>query len=93
MGIFQTLLNEPGVAEKTGETYAYIQDFMTNYGDRFRTFQHGALHGALLGFLTILPVISIIAMFERKSFKYVAINAGYWIVTLALMGGVICQWL
>jgi hypothetical protein len=32
-------------------------------------------------------------MFEKKSVKYVAINAGYWIVTLAIMGGIICQWL
>ncbi|HRN41812.1 MAG TPA: DUF1761 family protein [Vicingus sp.] len=30
-------------------------------------------------------------MFERKGFKYIAINSGYWIITLGLMGGVICQ--
>jgi hypothetical protein len=44
------------------------------------------------GFIFLLPIISIIAMFERKSVKYIAINSGYWIVTLAIMGGIICQW-
>ncbi|WP_410479478.1 DUF1761 domain-containing protein [Polaribacter sp. HL-MS24] len=40
----------------------------------------------------ILPVVSIIALFERKSFKYVALNVGYWMVTLAIMGGIVCKW-
>ena len=39
-----------------------------------------------------MPILGIQAMFEKKSFKYVAINAGYWIVTLAIMGGIICEW-
>ena len=35
-------------------------------------------------------VIGINALFERKGFKYIAINAGYWILCLGLMGGVLC---
>jgi hypothetical protein len=92
-GVFQTLLNEPGFNEQTGDAFTYFQDFLTNYGDRFRTFRHGAIHGVMSGVVFVLPVLSIIAMFEKKSAKYVAINAGYWIVTLAIMGGIICQWL
>lgn len=91
-GVFSTLFGEPGFASKTGEAYAYFQEFMTNYGDRFRTFKHGVLHGVLSGFFIALPIIGTKALFERKSFKYIAINVGYWIVTLALMGGIICQW-
>ena len=59
----------------------------------FDTFQHGMLHGALVGFLFALPLIATKAIFEQRSFKYVAINTGYWIVTLALMGGILDQWL
>ena len=91
MGVYSTLIDEPGFAEGIGETFTYFQDFLANYGDRFRTFKHGALHGVLTGLFLALPIIGIIAMFERKSFKYVAINAGYWIVTLAIMGGIVCQ--
>ena len=91
MGVYSTLAGEPGFAESTGEAFTYFQDFLSNYGDRFRTFKHGVLHGVLSGLFLAMPVIAIIAMLERKSVKYVAINAGYWIVTLAIMGGLMCQ--
>ena len=37
-----------------------------------------------------IPIISTIALFERKSAKYIFVNAGYWIVTLAVMGSLLC---
>lgn len=92
MGVMQTLQGEPGFEEQTGEAFSFFQNFLGTYGDRFRTFKHGALHGTMSGFLFALPMIAINGMFERKSAKYVAINAGFWIVTLAIMGGIICQW-
>ncbi|CAM1345471.1 DUF1761 domain-containing protein [Tenacibaculum amylolyticum] len=92
MGTYSVLVAEPGFNEQTGEAYEMFSSFMENYGDRFRTFKHGALHGGLVGFFIAMPILAIQAMFERKSFKYIAINAGYWIVTLAIMGGIICQW-
>ncbi len=92
MGVQSTLFGEPGFAEQQGDAYVYFQNFMETYGDRFRTFRHGALHGALGGVFLILPVLAIQAMFERKSLQYVLINVGYWVVTLALMGGIVCQW-
>lgn len=58
----------------------------------YMTFKHGAFHGALMGFLIALPVLATNALFEQKSFKYVSINAGYWIVTMALMAGIINSW-
>ncbi len=93
MGIFSTLAGEPGFNEQTGEAFNTFSSLMETYGDRFRTFKHGALHGGLIGFFIAMPILSIQAMFERKSFKYIAINAGYWIITLAIMGGIICEWL
>jgi hypothetical protein len=66
--------------------------FMADYGDAFRTFKHGALHGTMFGILGALPIIGTIALFERKSAKYILINSGYWIVTLAIMGGILCAW-
>ena len=88
----QSTLFDSGFVEGTGEGYAYFQDFMSAYGDRFRTFKHGVLHGALTGLFLALPIMGTNALFERKSFKYVAINVGYWTVTLALMGGILCQY-
>ena len=60
--------------------------------EAFMTFKHGALHGSMLAVFIVLPVFATNALFEQKSFKYVAINVGYWIVTMALMGGIINAW-
>ena len=60
--------------------------------EAFLTFKHGALHGSMLGLFVALPVLATNSLFEQKSFKYVMINAGYWVVTMALMGGIINGW-
>lgn len=60
--------------------------------EAFLTFKHGALHGSMLALFVVLPVFATNALFEMKSFKYVAINVGYWVVTMALMGGIINAW-
>lgn len=70
---------------------AYLANFHETYGHLHRSFGHGALHGVLMGFFFVLPVLGTNALFERKGFKYIAVNVGYWVITLALMGGVICQ--
>ncbi len=88
----QSSLMKSGETALTGIDLTYFQDFMASYGDRFRTFKHGALHGAMTGLFLALPIMGTNALFERKSFKYVAINVGYWTVTLALMGGILCQY-
>lgn len=67
-------------------------DFLADYGTEFRTFKHGALHGFMSGLFFALPVTAINSLFEQKSWKYILINAGYWIVSLTLMGGIICAW-
>jgi hypothetical protein len=68
------------------------QAFMDDYGDAFRTYKHGAFHGVIAGIFIALPIIGTNALFERKSAKYIFINSGYWIVTLAVMGAIICGW-
>ena len=60
--------------------------------DPYMTFKHGAFHGALLGLFIVLPVFATNALFEMKSAKYVLINVGYWVLTMALMGGLINAW-
>ena len=84
---------EPGIKDPNSEISKFVQAFMARYGNNFRTFKHGAFHGTLSALFFALPVLGINALFERKRFSYVAIHTGYWIVTLALMGGVICQFL
>lgn len=86
------LMNEPGFADSGSEIGMYMSDFFSKFGNNFRTFKHGAFHGFIGGAMIALPILATNALFERKSFKYIWINAGYWALTMMFMGGVICQW-
>lgn len=46
----------------------------------------GAAYGFLTGFGFAFTAIGVNAMFEQKSWKYIAINGGFWIVVFTLMG-------
>ncbi|RYF98189.1 MAG: DUF1761 domain-containing protein [Chitinophagaceae bacterium] len=85
-GVFGLIGGDPS---KALPSYA---NFMADYGTHYRTFKHGMLHGAMMGGLFALPLIGINGLFERKSWKYIIINGGYFIVSLTIMGGIICAW-
>ncbi len=86
MGIFSVFAED-----KSPEGTAFVKGFMDSYGTRFRTFKHGAFHGVLTAVLFVLPIVGISALFEARGWKYIMINFGYWAVSLALIGGVLCQ--
>lgn len=65
--------------------------FMADYGTAFRTFKHGALHGFMTGLFMAFPLIGINSLYERRSFKYVMVTSGFWIVCFTIMGGIICM--
>jgi hypothetical protein len=87
MGFFAMLMNHVSDAE----TQQLFKDVMAKYGGEFRSFKHGALHGSISAITLALPVLGINALFERKGLKYIGIHLGYWILTLLIMGGIICQ--
>lgn len=83
-GAFGMIGTEPELAKPSFEA------FMNDYSNSFRTFKHGALHGAIFGIFGALPIIGTIALFERRSTKYILVNSGYWIVTTTIMGAILC---
>ncbi|MBI3234779.1 MAG: DUF1761 domain-containing protein [Bacteroidetes bacterium] len=91
MGFQSVLVDVPGFGEEGSEIYRYFQDFMSKYGTNFRTFKHGALHGFIGALFIAFPILATNALFERKSWKYIWINTGYWLITFTLMGGLVCQ--
>ena len=88
------VVHELGVYGLTGGEMdgAHTQAFLVEFSGRWRTFHHGAIHGAMAGVMFALPIIAINGLQERKSLKYIAINAGYWIVCLTIMGSIISGW-
>ncbi len=91
ISIYSVVQGDPDLEVVGSELNLWIESFMAKYGNNFRTFKHGSLHGTIAALFFATPVIAINALFERKSTKYVLIHAGYWIVSLAIMGGIICQ--
>ena len=75
------------------EKFKIVRDLMSKYGTNFRSFGHGAMHGSMYGVLFALPILGINALFERKSWTYILIHLGFWVITLGIMSGIISAWI
>lgn len=83
------MIGGPDFIETAKPSYAA---FMEDYGTAFRTYKHGALHGFMSGLFLALPLIAINGLFELKSWKYIFIHTGYWIICMTIMGAIVCGW-
>ena len=52
----------------------------------------GTIAGALTGLGWVAPAIATIALFERRSAGYIAINGGYFAVAFVVMGAILGAW-
>lgn len=52
----------------------------------------GALYGFLTGFGWIFFAFAVNGLFERRSWKYIFINGGYWVVAFTVMGLILGAW-
>jgi hypothetical protein len=52
----------------------------------------GTAAGALTGLGWVAPAIATIALFERRSARYIAINGGYFAVAFVVMGAILGAW-
>jgi hypothetical protein len=58
----------------------------------FHTLSHGLLHGAMYTAFFAVPMFLINGLFERRGQTNTWIHIGYWIVTGAVMGGILDAW-
>ncbi len=80
----------PDVLEAGSATQQQFNELMEQYGTKDRTFWHGAIHGLFTAIFFVLPIIAINALFERRGWSYILIHAVYWMICLALIGGLLC---
>jgi hypothetical protein len=92
LAISSLMIDEVDFAVVGSESQVYFTEIMERFNGNNRNFGHGAFHGAFAGIFFALPIIGTLGLFERRGFKYMAIHVGYWTITLALMGGVIANW-
>jgi hypothetical protein len=53
---------------------------------------NGAFYGFLTGFGWVATAIGVNALYEQKSWSYMLINGGFWIVVFTLMGLILGAW-
>ena len=92
-GVNQLFAMHPDFGQAGTEVQILFEAVMAEFGNTHRTFGHGVIHGIIGAVLIALPIITINALFERRGGKYIGIHFGYWLLTLGLMGGVVCQFL
>lgn len=93
LGVESLFMTDPEFKNPNSEISKYVASFKAKYGTIHRSFGHGAVHGVLTGLFMALPFIATGALFERRGFKYIAIHVGYWVITCAIMGGILCAFL
>ncbi len=61
-------------------------------GHSYATFGHGAMHGLIISLLVVMPILGTMSIFEKRGWNWVFTNWGYWLCTLACMGGILSAW-
>jgi len=69
-----------------GNHYMHLSDEITG---THNTFGHGALHGAMYSAFFLIPCFVINGMFERRGPKNYWIHIAYWLISTAIMGGIL----
>jgi len=84
------MLRTHGIAFLMMVILAYALNYIIGFHPvEEQTFVHGLFHGAMAAAQYAVPAITIHYAYQRKSLKLFAIDAGYLIIFMALMGGIL----
>lgn len=83
-----------GVIFGTSFLLAMIAAFQLDYfvhhdPDGLSVFMHGMYHGMRFALFFGVPILVTNALYERKNLTYMLLNAGYWVISFSLMGGIL----
>ena len=90
--IFQLFMGDPAMGDSSSTISVAVNEFMSEYGHRHRSFGHGVIHGFELALLSGLIFLGVPSLFEGKPFKYTMIHTGFWMVCAMIMGGILCAY-
>ncbi len=89
MGFYELFFTD--IMRGSQEAEAIVKEFLGKYGDKHRHFGHGVFHGIINAFVFALPFVGIHAILDKKGMKYVLHHFSYWLVTSAVIGGLISE--
>jgi hypothetical protein len=88
--VYSILVKTPGFGVPGSPVQTMLENLCATTGKTFAHSSTVSFTACCSRFLRV-SLIGINALFERRGFKYIFIHSGYWLVTIALMGGVISQ--
>ncbi len=89
MGFYELFFTD--IMQGNAASEKVVKDFLAVYGDKHRHFGHGVFHGIINAFVFALPFVAIAAILENKTMKYVIHHFTYWLITSAIIGGCISE--
>ena len=79
-----------GVSFLLAAVLAYtMAEYMGYHKPEDQTFIHGMFHGARLALMVAAPVLITNSLFEHRNWTNIFINLFYWVLAIALIGGVV----
>jgi hypothetical protein len=95
-GVTEEQIKSSNMAKIFGSSFVFSLLMAANLaaflGDPKIDMKMGAIYGFLTGFGWVALGMAIIALFERKSWKYMVINGGYMTISFTIMGLIIGAW-
>lgn len=94
-GLTESDLEDGGVVKIFGFTFLFqfvIAYCLAMFIGNEVGLQEGTFYGFLAGFGWVAMAIGVNALYERKSWKYIFINGGFWVVVYTLMGLILGVW-
>jgi len=87
MGFYELFFTD--IMQGKVESKKVVDDFLSKYGNKHRHFGHGVFHGVINAFVFALPFIGFFALLENKLARFYYLHLGYWLITSAIIGGLI----
>lgn len=74
------------------EAKLFLEPAMAKYGNLYRSFGHGVLHAVMAALFFALPVLVFSAIGEGRKLRSQLVHLGFLVLSMAIMGGIICAW-
>lgn len=89
MGFYELFFTDIMFGNEEAKTI--VDEFLNQYGTKHRHFGHGVFHGIINAFVFALPFIAIHAILDKRNLKYVLHHFTFWLITSAIVGGCISE--
>jgi len=89
MGFYELFFTD--IMKGSEEAKTITKEFLSQYGDKHRSFGHGVFHGIINAFVFALPFIFFHALMDNRDRKYLLHHFSYWLIVSVIISGLISE--